>query len=88
VLLKGILPPKLTFKWLQTFRNFFLLVNTKEYILRNVGNQTVDGPIDFYITLKVNGPHQLFGYPFFNMIIFCVQQKKETHSGLEPLEGV
>jgi len=28
--------------------NFFLLLNTKEDILKNVRNQKVDGPIDFH----------------------------------------
>jgi len=38
--------------------NFFLLLNTKDDILKNVGNQTVDF---FFFHKEVNG-HQLFGY--------------------------
>jgi len=34
----------ITVKLFQTCMNFFLLLNTKEDILNNVGNQTVDGP--------------------------------------------
>jgi len=33
-----------TLKLFQTYMNFFLLLNTKEDILKNMGNQTVDGP--------------------------------------------
>ncbi len=33
----------LTFKLLQTFMSFFILLDTKEDVLKNVGNQTVDG---------------------------------------------
>jgi len=35
----------LTLKLLQTFMNFFLLQNTKDDILKNVNNHTVDGPL-------------------------------------------
>jgi len=34
----------LTLKLSQTCLNFSLLLNTKDDILKNVGNQTVDGP--------------------------------------------
>ncbi len=50
--------------------SFFLQMNTKEDILKNVGNQTVSVPIDF---------HSIFPYCSVNNIlqnIFCVQQKK------------
>jgi len=33
-----------SFKLFQTCMSFFLLLNTKEDILKNVSNQTVDGP--------------------------------------------
>ncbi len=47
--------------------SLFLLLNTKEDILKNVGNQIVDGiPNDFNVffphTMEVNGYRQLFGY--------------------------
>jgi len=49
--------------------NFFLLLNTKEYILKNFSLHTVDGPHLYFIlytfffhTKEVNGLHQLFGY--------------------------
>ncbi len=39
--------------------SFFILLSTKEDILSNVGNQTVDGPIDFHgmqkNIMEVNG---------------------------------
>jgi len=47
----------LTLKLFQTYINF-LLLNTKEDILKNMCNQTVDG----HHTIEVNGVHQLFGY--------------------------
>jgi len=36
--------------------NFFLLLNTKDDILKNVGNQTVDGAPFFHI-FQVNYPY-------------------------------
>ncbi len=33
----------LTIMLFQTYKVFFLLLNTKKYILKNVGNQTADG---------------------------------------------
>ncbi len=46
---------------------FILVLNTKEDILKNVGNQTVAGlqwlPYFFFPTIKVSGDQQLFGYP-------------------------
>jgi len=58
--------------------SFFLLLNTKQDILKNVGNQTVD---------FANGVP--FGYQHLSIqnIIFCVQQKKEIHTGLKYHEG-
>jgi len=41
---------------------FFVMLKTKEDILKNVGNQTVD----------------FQSRNFFNFFFFCVQQKKET----------
>jgi len=68
--------------------NFFLLLNTKEDILKNVGNQTKT--IDFHgifsilwksmRTSSCSGIHILHN-------IFCVQQKKEIHTDLEQPEG-
>ncbi len=41
------------------------MLNTKEDILKNAGNQTIDGPIDFYSisfsTMEVSGDQQPFG---------------------------
>ncbi len=47
-------------------------------------------PNDFHSrernTMEVNG-HQLFDYSILPNIFFYVQHKKETHTGLERLEG-
>jgi len=45
---------------------FFFMLKTKEDILKNVGNQTVD----------------FQSRNFFNFIFFCVQQKKETWNNM------
>ncbi len=48
----------------QTCTSFFLLLNIKEDILKNAGNQTVDGPHClpqyFFPYLEINGDQQLF----------------------------
>ncbi len=55
--------------------NVFVLLNTKEDILKNVGNRAVLG-------------HQSLPLHFFFLNIFhCVQQNKDIHTGLEILEG-
>jgi len=42
----------------------------------------------FFSTMEVNGAKQLFGSNRSSKYIFlCVQQKKETHTGLLQLEG-
>ncbi len=62
------------------------LLDDLEDILKNVA-------IDFHNienTMEVNGYHQLSVYQLVTIIqsIFvCVQQKNETHRGLEQLEG-
>ncbi len=50
----------------QTCINLFLVVNTKEDISKNVGNQTVAGPLDSRIyknTMELTGDQELFGFP-------------------------
>jgi len=50
---------------------YSFLLNTKEDILKNAGNQTVDVPTTVCMsivnvpTMEVNGVHQPFGYHFF-----------------------
>ncbi len=46
----------------QTYINLFHVLNTKEDILKNVGNQTVAGPLDCRIknTMEVTVDQQLF----------------------------
>jgi len=52
--------------FLQTCMSFFLLLNSKEDILKNVSNQTVEAAIDFHSILfpsmDVNECHQLSVY--------------------------
>jgi len=42
---------KIQFLFTQTSMNFFLLLNTKEDILKNVGNQKVDVPHSIFLLL-------------------------------------
>ncbi len=58
----------------QTYINFFHVLNTKEDILKNVGNQTVAGPLDCRI--KKILWKSLWTSNCLNSIY--VQQKKET----------
>ncbi len=71
----------------QTNMNFFSVLQTKDDILKNVGNQIVAGSHWLFIVwnkilwnsmaavncLVTNIVHNIF---------FCVQQKKETYTGL------
>ncbi len=44
--------------------------------------------ISGFIVISFNGYQQLFGYTFLIKLSFlCVQQKRETRTGLEQLEG-
>ncbi len=62
------------------------MLNIKEDILKNAGNQTVDGPTDFHsisFSRKSMGNNCLV----LQNISFCVQHKKEMYTGLERHEG-
>jgi len=59
----------------------FPLLNTKEDIFKNVGNQTVDVTMNKIIWTSTAGINIL------QYIFFCVQQNSETHTGLEQFEG-
>ncbi len=37
--------------------------------------------------MEVKGCHQLFGYNIPQNILFCVQQNKDTLTGMEQFEG-
>jgi len=65
--------------------NFFLLLNTKEDILKNLGNQTVLAVLFFHESQW--GPSTVWLPTVFKISFFCVQQKKEIHTGLEQHEG-
>ncbi len=65
---------------------FFLLWNTKEDILKNVGNRTASGPIDFHFCPhKSVGPETICFPAFFKISSFF--QQKEMHTGLARHEG-
>ncbi len=71
--------------------NVFVLLNTKEDILKNVGNRAVLGhywlPCNFFSTVDVNGAQNSLVTSFLLNIYICVQQNKDIHTGLELLEG-
>jgi len=74
------------FKMLQTCMSLCLLLNTKEDILKNNGNQTVFWHHTSIVeknTGKVNGAKDPI---VLHNIFLCVQQKTETHTGLQQLE--
>jgi len=59
---------------------FFLLLNTKEDILKNVGNQTVDhGPHLLVYIFHTVGTNNCLISEILQNIFFCVQQKNEIH---------
>ncbi len=68
----------------QTCINLFIVVNTKEDISKNVGNQTVAGPLDRYTKILWNslGTSNCLVFHILQNSMY-VQQKKETHSGLK-----
>ncbi len=68
----------------QTCINLFLVVNTKEDISKNVGSQTVAGPLDRYKKILWNslGTSNCLVFHILQNSMY-VQQKKETHSGLK-----
>ncbi len=53
--------PKMKVIYIQTFMSLFLLLNTKQDILKNVGNQTIDDSHWLFPhTIEVNGYRRLF----------------------------
>ncbi len=68
----------------QTCIHLFLVVNTKEDISKNVGNQAVAGPLDRYKKILWNslGTSNCLVFHILQNSMY-VQQKKETHSGLK-----
>ncbi len=71
--------------------NVFVLLNTKEDILKNVGNRAVLGTIDFHsifsLLWKSMVPQNSLVTNFLQNIFLCVRQNKDIHTGLELLEG-
>jgi len=61
--------------------SFFLLLNTKQDILKNVGNQTVDGTHSiFFPTMEVNGYHQLFDYLHsLKYLLLCSTEERNPY---------
>ncbi len=74
----------LTLKFFQTC-SLFLVLNTEEDILKNAGNQTVNGShwLLYYGVAAVN----CLVTSILQNNVFCVQQKKEIHTGLETTWG-
>ncbi len=75
----------LTLMSFQTCVSLFLMLNIKEDILKNAGNQTVDGVfptsiVEKEILWKSMGTKNCL---VLQNILFCVQHKKETYTGLE-----
>ncbi len=72
--------------------SFVLLPNTKYHILKYACNQTVSSPprLALYFISRLwksmAAVNSVVTSILLNMI-FCVQQKKETHTGLDQHEG-
>ncbi len=66
-----------------------LSLSSIEYILKNVNNETVED-VDFHSTEKIlwklMATINCLVTNILRNIFFCVQQKKETHTGLNQLE--
>ncbi len=75
----------------QICSSFFLALSTKEDILKNVGNQTVDSShwllLYFFHTIEVNGYRQLFGYQRSSKYLLLCSRDEKTHTALEQLEN-
>ncbi len=67
-------------KYIFLCESFFLLLNTKEAILKNVGKQTIK------ILQKSMATVSCLVTNILQNISFYAQQKKETHTGLEQVE--
>ncbi len=93
--LKGIVHPKmkmLPFTHPQVVPNMYLfvLLNTKEDILKKVCNRLFWGTIDFHSRKKCyegNGAPDCSVSHILQNIFLCVQQSKYIYTGLELLEG-
>ncbi len=81
----------LTLNWFQPSTNVFVLANTKEDILKNVGNRAVLGhnwlPYIFFLLWKSMVPQNCVATNFLQNIFLCVRQNKDIRTGLEPIEG-
>jgi len=68
------------FPYSPTILNLFILLNTKEDILKNDGRHLMY-PIDFNSrennTMEVNGVHQLSGYRHFSKSSFVFSRRKK-----------
>ncbi len=70
--------------------NVFVLLNTKEDILKNVETEQIWGNIDLrsiFTTMEVNGAQKSLVTNFLQNIFLCVRQKKKNYTGLKLLEG-
>ncbi len=71
--------------------NVFVLLNTKEDILKNVGNSSSGAPLTSivfcFIQWKSTVPQNSLVTNFLQNIFLRVRQNNEIHTGLELLEG-
>jgi len=80
--LKGIVHFKMnmlsSFLTLKLFNSNLLVLNTKEDILKNMGNQTSIKYFFFFLWMEVNGIHQLSCLPtLFKISSFVFSRKKK-----------
>ncbi len=66
----------------------FLLLNTKDYILKNVGNLTATGLYAFFVCFLQTMDVMAINNPMFSKISsFVFSRKKEAKTGLEQLSS-
>ncbi len=74
------------------FLKSIFLLNKKEYILKNVGNQTVDVSnwlqCYFFHTMKLDSYRQLIDYQYSSKyLLLCLTAERIIHTGLKQVEG-
>ncbi len=67
--------------------NVFVLLNTKEDILKNKGKRAILNHSIFFLLWKSMVPRNSLVTNFLQNIFLRVRQNKDIHTGLELLEG-
>ncbi len=67
--------------------NVFVLLNTKEDILKNEGKRAILNHSIFFLLWKSMVPRNSLVTNFLQNIFLRVRQNKDIHTGLELLEG-